>query len=211
MTNPRNFLMNSDYPMDKTILMLQGSVSLPANGNEVAIPHGLPFTPLILGSWSTSSSFSPAYQFGLILYAPMSLPQVYAYSDGTNIRLSSADGVARTVYYRIYGFAPSDYAGDVPIPSITTGFRMNSDYNYMKLFAEGVMTLAVGAGQNVNHNLGYKPSVLVWNKNNNGVFPLIIGDIMSGQQEASVTTTQLQIKNVGYVQQQYYYRIYLDD
>lgn len=206
MANPRNFIKNSDYPIDQIVLMKSGSVVL-SSGSEVSIAHGLPFTPLVLGSWSYDINFTTSYNFQLLLYA--FADSITLSADSTNLKLSAnfTSTGNKTVYYRIFAFMPSTYTAKVSPPNISTGWRLNSDLNYLKLFVEGKIN-ASGGTQTINHNLGYQPTCILWIENVNGIFLHNMDDFetTNGSQIARITNTQLIIYQ-GIV----HYRIYYDD
>ena len=59
MENPNNFLINTDYPLD--MIIYYKFYELTTNGSSsqtVTIPHGLGFTPLLFGVWSTTPDFA---------------------------------------------------------------------------------------------------------------------------------------------------------
>lgn len=170
--DPRNFLLNTDYEMDKIVLFKSGSINA---GNTKTIAHNLPFTPLVFGVCAFNSDFSDsralpyAYETKIIAYTPGQPPLEQSTilfsmtADSTNINLSYTNRGATTptFYYRIYGFEPSNSTATVPANSSDANkFILNTDYNYCKLHSKGTVT---GNGNTtINHNLGYKPLVLAW-------------------------------------------------
>ena len=218
MSDPRKFLKNSDYPMDKVVLMVEGSIVL--NNWDLpyskAINHGLPFTPLVMGSWSFTPDFASSKDFGLLIYASPSVEQVTLLTTATQIQFGALfnNDNNRTIYYRLYAFAPSDYAGDVLAPNVNTGFRINSDLNYMKLWGDGVIAFAGATPRTINHGLGYKPMVLAWVQTSGGISKHTVDDFDATYgQLCNITTTQLIIRDVGGygAYQRLHYRIYYDD
>lgn len=62
MADPKNFLLNSDYPIDKVIKVISGSFTANANVyTTINVPHNLPELPLIIPQWSTTPDFSIVY------------------------------------------------------------------------------------------------------------------------------------------------------
>ena len=62
--DPREFLLNTDYEMDKIIYFKEGKVNNPINNYEtISIPHNLGFAPLIFGVCSFNSSFTNTRSF----------------------------------------------------------------------------------------------------------------------------------------------------
>lgn len=114
MTNPRNFLLNSDYPMDKILGWWSGSFAVSAyyglfdpKATEYSFAHGVGDYGLILGSWSTdNTNWLP---FG-VTPADMSsgIPsfqniECSAYCTTTNIvvRVTNWTATTPTIYYAL--------------------------------------------------------------------------------------------------------------
>lgn len=159
MADLRNFLLNTDAPIDKIIGSSTGSVSVPSNDfREVVINHGFSFTPLFYIKWSTSPTFNPSYESQW--FQPSSLPySVYGTSSSSDMRLSVSNyGGTVTIYYQVIYFMPSDINVSVPIVSLDN-FQMNTDYNYTKIISEGRIN---GSSGTITHDLGYIPQVEAW-------------------------------------------------
>ena len=214
----RNFLVNTDYPIDKIIYLTSGSMVL--DGFPHTIAHGLPFIPLVGGYWSFSSAFATTYDF----YAgdfPSGNPsflfahEVQISSDATNITLNTTDivGDSPTFYYRIYGLAPSGTTNDIsPIASTSDPFVINSDYNYMKLYINETYPMGTATTYTVNHNLGYKPRIAGWYEFFGSTEPILrAGDTGGGAIKAEVTNTQVIVSNdFGLDIPNLYLRVYID-
>ena len=172
MTDARNFLINTDYPMDKIIYMASGSFSLGANGAGYTanVAHGLSFTPLLIGTWSTSSSFTVSHECFWSGWEGVDINSIIMSisSDGTNTKLFAINGsnsAATTIYWRVYGFMPSNINLDVSYTaSLSSNFQLNSDYNYTKLIPELTGIATAAATTTITHNLGYRPQVIIWIK-----------------------------------------------
>ena len=210
MSDPRKFLISSDYPMDKIAYMKAGAITLTGGNSQIEIVHELPFTPLVMGSWSLTPDFSSSREFGKLIYASPSIDRVILDADATSLGINAhfADDGTKIIYYLIYAFAPSDYTGEVVALSINTGFRMDSRLNYMKLYAEDVVDMSGASPVAINHNLGYLPRVLVWVEADGIVEKVAYDDIIS--QLYKLTNTQLIINN-SYYYNRAHYRIYCDD
>lgn len=165
MSKPTDFLLNTDYEMDKIVYFKSGEFT----GNT-EFEHNLSFEPLIFGVWSTDSDFNSSN--ALCLLSTSSIPGatdplgVYAYVRGDNghIKIESmGDGSANTkIYYRIYAFEPSESHSSAPhTSSAAKQFVLNTDYNYRKLKASGTFTQG---SEEYQHNLGYIPHVEAWIK-----------------------------------------------
>ena len=218
--NATNFLINSDYPMDKVVYLLSGSVTMDGS-TFFQIPHGLPFTPLIDLTWSYQADFSVSYTNNAGP-APASAPgyifdlQVAVESDATNLYFSAhGPASAKTVYYRVFGFQPDD--SNVSLPSTVSAadtFILNSGSNYAKLLIAGHTAYSSGAvNVVVPHNLGYLPQVQVWQSSIRTAPIAVTGDDMSGSWQVEVTSTSVIISisafnnfNSGTL----YYRVYMD-
>lgn len=223
MTDPRNFLVNSDYPLDKVVYRTTGSFSLATyfDSKTTTIPHGLPFTPLVSMSWSTTSDFSVCYEAGSGP-APTDSTRHYlgitgdVYADATNIVINSSNFIssATTIYYRIFAFAPSTYTSDVSSTQDTgDNFVLNTDYNYTKLLTSGKLTLA--STDTVTHSLGYIPQVQTWVEAADGkVYPPQSNMTLyyPGTAEVGVktTTTTLVFSGLAAGYTYGHYRIYMD-
>jgi hypothetical protein len=224
MTDPRNFLLNTDYPLDKIVYMTSGSISVPNGTSDitpgVTIPHNLPFIPLAIMLWSNTSDFEVCNESMDLAYATSYFPgpaagQIYDISaDATNLsilRLNSS-GSAKTVYYRIFCFAPSNADIDSVVTatqSVGSNFIINTDYNYMKLVANGILT---PTSTTYTHNLGYVPRVQIWAEFTDGTIERQIEfQDVQGSTAATggvkVTTTTLEALNYT---PKIHYRIYAD-
>lgn len=182
MTNLNNFLLNSDYPLDKVIYISTGSSSVPdSTSDTISFAHDLPFTPLSVLIWSNTSDFTISNEFRDAEYISNSFTtgagQYYSCSaDATNIIINryNFSGSAKTLYYRIFCFQPSDASIDSVVPStevLGDNFIQNTDYNYMKLAYSGI--LIRGVNDTFSHDFGYVPRVRVWEQTGTMISSLI--------------------------------------
>lgn len=170
MASPDNFLLNSDYPVDKIVYKISGSFSATGGGGLGTLSqfnHNLGFRPLIIGTWSTDSNFSTSREGGFFSFEGTDPDTIYTqfYSNDTQISISTFNPTVPTVtiYYRIYGFMPSNINADAAFTaSLADKFQLNTDYNYTKLYLSGITTAA--ATTTITHNLGYRPQVMAWLK-----------------------------------------------
>lgn len=171
MTEAKNFLLNTDYPLDKVVYLKSGSFTMGASttGTET-ISHGLSFIPLIGGYWSLTSDFSVNYEFGngtfpsgnLGFLFQREIGSISATSSSINLNWSNIS-TSTTVYYRIYGFEPDDNLATLsPIASQGDTFVINTDFNYLKLQEADHATPGTATTYTVVHGLGYIPQVLAW-------------------------------------------------
>lgn len=209
MVNPRNFLLNSEYPMDKVVFMKSGDLMVSGDfPDHVPIRHNLPFTPEIIWSYSTSPGFESSSSSGLLVYGSTSQIGLTVSSDSQFIhiepfKIAAAD---RRLYWRAFGFMPPDAHEDSEVPETATEsnrFYRDSGLNYLKLLKGGV----VGSGGGVvNYDLKYRPRVLVWEHLSGGRRRLLqVGDTNPAFQPVRVTETE-----VVFTGGPWSYRIYAD-
>lgn len=159
--NPNDFLLNTDYEMDKIILFKTGSFV-----SKIEIANDLSFTPLIFGVWSTSPNFTTtnplgdsasASEYG---YTPPTAVDCIALANKLILTTTGKNADSQTIYYRLYAMAPPEANADTPLTSkFAKQFVLNTDYNYRKIRAKGTFTQA---GQSFTHALGYYPQVMAW-------------------------------------------------
>lgn len=203
--DPRNFLLNTDYEMDKIIYFKEGT--LDAGQYDIDYAHNLSFTPLIFGVCAFNSNFSDARGVPYQSLTTSNSVQFTAAANSTNVRLSyiNSSGSPSKIYYRLYGFEPSGSTATVPATSTAASqFILNTDYNYCKLFSKGT----AGATATINHNLGYIPQVLAWRQANG--WTELINESDSGA--AVIVTDQSLIFNFPSLGiDNLHYRIYYDE
>lgn len=225
MADPRNFLLNTDYPMDMVVLLHKGSINFSVSGTTYTAAHGLAFTPLIKVVWSTDSSFTTTYGVG---DGPIStsasfpfLPQLTrAYANATNIVLEFGNpGAVNDAYIEIYGYMPSDVNVDTPsTASSADNFVINTDYNYSKLLVEGVTasSSSPGSSEVVVHGLGYYPQVEIWQVKSGNVecvSAITLADGANIYESFKLTTSTLTMTRDPslFTPEYFYYRIYADE
>jgi hypothetical protein len=176
----KNFLLTTDYPLDKVVYLNSGSatVPFPTAGFLVTIPHHLPFTPLVSGNWALTSNFSVSYEYGSGTFpsnnagAQLFNIKMDIYADATNVYVSpvNVSGSPAVIYYRIFGLEPSDSQADLPFTaSAGDSFVLNTDFNYTKLYVEEVITSpSKPSTQTILTNLNYRPQVMPWLSNSLG-------------------------------------------
>ena len=172
MVDIRKFIMNSDYPTPFLVWESTESLTVPVgtyfNAASKSVAHNLPFTPMLIGQWSTNSSFVPAYDLANdmpIFTGTRPDYQILVGADSTYIRISATHikTSAQTLYFRFFAFLPPDYTGTwTNVLDDTTNFKLNSDFNYPKVVASGSVTVADQAKTSYTHNLGYVPQVRAW-------------------------------------------------
>lgn len=163
--NPNNLLLTTDNPLDKIVVLASGSFSVPSGFfGEYNIPHGLPYRPLPIVTWSTDPNFNVSYEATLSGYTDMNTPQLIAQSTSSNYRFipQNYTGSNLTYYWRVFGYMPSNVNVPAPFTAIQADdFVVNTEYNYSKILREGILNWASGT-QTITHGLGYRPQVEIW-------------------------------------------------
>lgn len=211
MTDTRNLLLDSDYPIDKIILSKSGSFTRTSATYSTVetIAHGLGFAPTYVMQWSTSATFIPCYSEQLS--GDGSSPLLEAQTNTTNLILSCFVPTGTvTFYYRVIFFMPSDINESVALSSASfNDFVINTDNNYPKIFKEGKIT----ATTTITHNLGFYPLVDFWiHRISDGVirhFP--ISQTISGSEGGAIVTTTTATFYLPVGHNYMYYKIYGDE
>lgn len=200
--DPRDFILNTDYEMDKIVYFTEGSISL--DPYEINIPHKLGFTPLVFGVCATQSDFSDSRSIPFQVQTPDGYISFSVLADSTNIRISFGSyNMANRMYYRIYAFEPTDSHAKVGGTSKNAKqFILNTDYNYCKLYKAGITTGAT----TLKHNLGYLPQVMAWRKSGSSIIPIETASESDTTQNVVVKTD-----SVVFPSADIHYRIYYDE
>lgn len=159
--NPDDFILDTDYPIDKIIGSSAGSFTRDDTNylTPHTFSHGFSFAPLYILQWSTSPSFVPAYSEQLM---PDGLsPLLEAQTDITTTYLYAAipsGGGTITFYYRVIYFMPPGINVQAnETSSAYNEYIFNTDRNYPKIYRQGSTPSAT-----IQHNLGYIPLVDFW-------------------------------------------------
>lgn len=180
--DPNDFFINTDFEMDKVILVLEGSISIDssitpstdgARHKREAVFHNLPFLPLVFGFCSYDKDFIQTMSFpyrknphlettqGQTMLVYDCEADVVTNNSTVEISYASREQNPKTLYYRVYGLEPSDSKAKV---GITKGraktFVIDSDNNYRKLYKKGIAS--PGETVIINHNFGYIPQCHFW-------------------------------------------------
>jgi len=158
MTDARNFLFNSDFPIDKIIGFQTGSFTkTSADSAPFVVAHGFSFAPLYILQWSTSSTFVPAFSEQLL--GDGFTPLLEAQTTATDVKFFyNVPSAPVTFHYRVYFMMPPDVDVSVPILTGLDNFRLNTDFNYTKIIEEGKILSTT----TITHGLGYFPLVDFW-------------------------------------------------
>lgn len=233
MSNPRRFISSTDYPMP--FISYIGKFSWqrgPWASTDTRFKHGLPFTPLLIGQWSTNANFNPAYDLAITAPDYTATRPQYASdigADDTYIYIYSAnntDDTTVTFYYRFIAFAPPEFTGKVTSIDGQSPFLLNSDFNYLKIVKEGSATAPAGGTTNVAHNLGYLPQCRIWQEHEMSfydeqsgqyLFPKVVSPVYSQDYAgvllgARITTSNLILGSTQISgSKKFYYHIYADE
>lgn len=213
MSDPRDFLLNTDYEMDKIVYYTSGELT-PTGFREVYVDeYNLGFTPLVFAVLSFSEDFSDSRMDAMFTFEDISV-SIYAYSDGVTMYYVNNNNPNQKIYYRIYGFEPSDSTSNVgTTQKDAKTFILNTDYEYSKLYKKGI----ISQDATIEHNLGYTPFVMAWEElpntrpSPNVIFPCYSsGNDPRNGANISITDTNVTISNItspGKV----HYRIYYDE
>lgn len=220
MRDYKGFKFLSDHEGDKIVYFYEGS--FPTSDNTIEIPHTLGFAPLLIGYWSTNADFSDARPFSSIGLLDMEgnaiIDEVSCNAVGNDaiyVFLISKAGSYNRVYFRLFGFMPTDV--DVSVPQtayLTNGnFIFNTKYKYSKLFESGIANDEV----TITHNFGYLPRVLAWDESGSGA-TRAVSQIGTGEPESDyypddrgiiVTDSLVTIRKIS--SGRIHYRIYYDE
>ena len=162
MSDPTDFLLNTDYEMDKIVYYKSGEVmpgGTPSSYQQEYIDNfNLGFIPLIFAVFSFTEDFSDSRMDHMTTYNDSCIITIDARMDGIVIGYANTD-LNKKLYYRIYAFEPSNSTASVgKTQKDAKQFILNTDYNYCKLYKKGIVT----SDTTITHNLGYTPFVLAW-------------------------------------------------
>lgn len=207
--DPRNFYLNTDYEMDKIIYFTEGEIEAMQTKN---IPHALGFAPLVFGICAFNSDFSDprSLPFEQMTQDNTIATTLYGFTDKVQIGYGNYADNPPKLYYRIYGFEPSNSRAKIGSTSKHANeFILNTDYNYCKLYKKGI----INGDTTITHGLGYLPQVLAWKERNDGsILPVELFSIdatLPGSvvNYVKVTNSDVIFYNTGKV----HYRIYYDE
>lgn len=178
-TDPRNFLLNTDYGMDKIIYYKEVQLT-PGQYGSVSLPHSLGIAPLVTGVWSKTADFAEPHAFSGI--GEELDPSTNGYSvdiitcsaTATEFLFTQYSGPVSNpnkfpFFARIMCFEPTNSHANLPKTSQNANtFILNTDYNYLKLYKAGVEDVVYNqqTGEydpiTITHNLGYHAQALFW-------------------------------------------------
>lgn len=179
MVDVSGFVINSDYPLDKLVLVESGSFTIADSTFDsiVLLSHSLPFLPLPILLWSNTPDFTVTntnmdLAMALSSFGSSVGQQYSAYPVGSSIEVNrtNTSGSSKTVYWRLFAFPPSTASEDSIVPATASegdDWILNLDFNYMKLVKSTVLT---SSSNSYDHNLGYVPVVMAWGDGDASVF-----------------------------------------
>ena len=214
MSNPTDFLLNTDCEMDKIVYYTSGEV-MPNNGGlrRYIDTFDLGFIPLVFATLSFTDDFSDTKMNNAITSDGITI-SLQAFSDGVTLDYYNTSNPNQKLYYRIYGFEPSDSMASVgKTQKDAKQFILNTDYNYCKLYKKGIAT----SNTTIDHSLGYTPFVLAWYESrwSNPAPGVIVPCWFSGAEDSgipsvSVTSSSLIISGIP-LNGKVHYRIYYEE
>lgn len=222
--NPRNFLLSTDYPIDKVVYQTTRTVTVGAYGySDTDFLHGMPFKPLIVGQFSPNASYVPLYEIGSTPVVSGNVPyNTSIESDGTRIYLSISNNTntSVTLRFNIYAFQPTGATAAVTDFTASAGeaFSISTDYNYTKLALSGVTGYISGSSTSISHGQGVVPQVMAWYEvqSTGRIAPLVFGvhnQTWGDDTLVRITNSTVSFSNSGILATptRYHYRIYVDE
>lgn len=229
-TTSNNFLVTTDYPLDKVVAGGTAHFTVPATTNGVGTtPHGLPFTPLMTGSYSMTADYAVLY--GINSAPPSGSPALRLYDFVCNINANATDIIFSgenytsgplTFYVRYYGMESSvDNGNTLGTLSAVDPLQLSTDYNYTKLYKSGYVDYPSSGSftsktDTIPHGLGRVPQALSWGEENGQAYPIVIHDggvFQSLPVAVSVDENNLYVTvaiTAGSPALRVHYRVYLD-
>lgn len=204
--------------MDKIVwLPDEITINNPKDSFSLTTPHGLGAVPYVKGVWS-SDDWETTWPTNVTVNdVQVVSKQVSVSSDETNVYLSGIANVAG-ITLRLWGVFYEAATLDVVVPPTrdksTNKFIINSDFNYPKLFMEGIADVTTLA-QSITHDLGFVPQIDIWQRvGSPGSYRWeelnfdVLGTSDLAPSVVNVTDADLQFASgSGY----FYYRIYADE
>jgi hypothetical protein len=225
--DPRNFLLNTDYPVDQIIWLWEGTHTVSTGLTYLNVDHDLPFTPLPKATWSTTSDYETTYSTGdgtlssdgLLGLFDIQTTQTSANSTRVQVPFVKTSAGSQLIYARLWGYMPSDVNVDID-PTAIAGdtFSFNTDYNYCKLLDAG-KTASSGVASSseiIVHGLGYYPQVEVWSEKNSEIYTLAYTIVVNGTADysnAELDTNELTLTRAASLPdpEAFHYRVYADE
>lgn len=227
MSNPSNFLLNTDYPIDKIVYMQEGSWTPtsfdPETGsasNYEVFTTGIQATNFVCGEWS-DDGFATSFPIGSVvgggwyrrdsqslLYRLIKGVEAYCGWGGVGISMSAFEN--KTIDFRFYVLiSEADWnAESNKTAGLSNKLVLDTRENYPKLFEDRIIELQADTPFVLNHNLGFRPFVRAWGgwNSDDPTERIFMPDADSIK---SITNTQITFLSSW--SNTLYYRIYADE
>lgn len=192
MTKPQNFLLNTEYPLDKVVYMTQGEWTPTGFDSETgsaskifAIETGIDAPHMVIGEWS-DDNWETSYPLGTyryrggwyqrdsnsLLYEKSTRVLALGYMgdtiaeqpDNNGFIVQVASSYSTKVKWRAYVMIPESYWETIvsPTASLSNPLVLDTRDNYPKLFEDKIVKLSANTPVTVYHNLGFKPYIRAW-------------------------------------------------
>lgn len=211
MSNPNDFLLNTDYEMDKIVYFKSGDI-MPTSGSVYIDSFDYGYIPLVFATFSFTEDFSDTRMSWT--FTDTLTINLEAVSNGIKLTYRNTSNPNQKLYYRVYGFMPSDSKANTGnTQKSAKQFILNTDYNYCKLYKKGIATSDI----TITHDLGYTPLVLAWQEYpwSNPAPSVITPCWVSGYESdnlASISATNNAVTISGVpANNKVHYRIYYDE
>lgn len=228
MSNPSNFLLNTNYPLDKIVFMKEDEWTPSNFDSETGVATGEFQYPTSFGAWNavigewTDDDWVTSYPLGAskyvggwyrrdsqsLIYEKYSRVTAFGSASGVYVRTNSS--YTDKIKFRFYTFIPEQYldANVNPTASQSNKFVLDTRENYPKLYEDKVIHLQANTPVTYHHNLGFRPFVRAWggwvgDEYGEGVFEPTCYNI----REITTSTITLSATYEDYV----YLRIYCDE
>lgn len=181
MPNPNNFLLNTDYPLDKIVYMDEGSwtpTSLdPEYGTEqtsIIFATGIQATNFVCGEWS-EDDFATSFPIGStvsggyyqrdpnsLIYGIVKGVEAFCAWGGVNIVVQNY--AYKEIKFRFYVLiSESEWNADSnPTAGLSNRLVLDTRENYPRLVEDRIIEIQANTPFVLNHNLGHRPFVRVW-------------------------------------------------
>lgn len=228
--NPtRNFLLNTDYPIDKIVYLSEGEWTPTGFDAETGqanagfmLETGILAPHMVGGEW-TDDDWETSYPIGSARYTGewyQRTPTAPIYEKYTNVLgfgyadneayISISTAYSKTIKYRAYIFIPESYWDAIvqKTASLSSPLVLDTRNNYPKLVADGIVQLTANTPVTFYHNLGFKPLIRVWQSFATTSLPDATFTANSSS-VAKLTETELTFETD--VERFVYYRMYADE
>ncbi len=236
MADPRDFIFNSNYQLDKIVGYKTDTITATAGVNtSVTVTTNVTETTFYDGYFSVDGSSINVPLGGK--YNVSGTPDPFGNTVGLSCYMNSSgsltvgyynnDGSPHTITYCIYLIAKPNQSALAPI-NPSTGFAFNSNYNYYKIYQDSSTSVTLPSATTVGfstatatiaHNLGYPPAYRCFVEYNNKLVQsdaALTADSIVSTAMSDNTNLYVQLFNEALVSNQaskvvtVYYRTYYD-